>query len=124
MDVLVNGGVSYDSDLNRVEEIVMNVCREVAAASDSATKDVEPFFGYDKFDDSNVRFWVFMQATDRFGSFILTSEIIKGIHNRFKQEDITINYPMRNVMLRDSDGLPQIPNAPWPSPSRPPGGGA
>lgn len=116
MYVLVSGGVSYDSDLGRVEEIVMDVCRNIAASSDSATKDVEPFFGYDKFDESNVNFWIFMQATDRFGSFILTSEIIKGVHARFKEEGITINYPMRNVMLRDSDGLPQIPNAPWPTP--------
>ena len=40
-----------------------------------------------------------MQATDRIGSFTLTSEIIKAIHARFLLEGITINYPVRTLQF-------------------------
>ena len=53
--------------------------------------DAEPFFGFSEFGDSNIDVWVFLQATDRVGSFALRSEIIKRIHSRFNEEGTEIN---------------------------------
>ena len=104
MNVIVNGGVSYDSDLLEVERIVMEVAKGVIAESPSAVKENEPFFGYSEFGDSNIDFWIYLQAKDRFGTFNITTEVIKGIHRRFKEEGIVINYPVRKLVQESPDG--------------------
>ena len=104
MNVIVNGGVSYDSDLLEVERIVMEVAKGVIAESPSAVKENEPFFGFSEFGDSNIDFWIYLQAKDRFGTFNITTEIIKGIHRRFKEEGIVINYPVRKLVQDSPDG--------------------
>jgi len=103
MNVIVNCGVSYDSDLAQVEKIVLEVAQGVIDNSPHAIKDVEPFFSFSDFGDSNIDFFVFLQANDRMGSFILKSEVIRHIHARFKQEDIEINYPVRKLVSAETN---------------------
>ena len=98
MNVLITCGVSYDSDLSRVNEVTLEVARETIAANPEAEKD-EPWFGFERFGDSNIDFWVFLQAKDRVGSFIVTNDLIKRLHARFQQEGIEINYPVRKVVF-------------------------
>ena len=107
MNILVTCGVSYDSDLQRVNEVALEVARETIAANPEA-EDTEPWFGFERFGDSNVDFWVFLQANDRIGSFIVTNDLIKRLHARFQQEGIEINYPVRKVVF-DSPSPPGAP---------------
>ena len=107
MNILVTCGVSYDSDLARVNEIALEVARETIAANPEAEKE-EPWFGFERFGDSNIDFWVFLQANDRIGSFIVTNDLIKRLHARFQQEGIEINYPVRKVVF-DSPPPPETP---------------
>ena len=102
--MIVTCGVSYDSDLADVERIVMEVATKAVKQSTHAIKDVEPFVGFSNFGDSNIDFFVFVQANDRVGSFILKSEIIKRIHARFAEEGIEINYPVRRLVYPDDNG--------------------
>ncbi len=110
MNVLVTCGVSYDSDLQRVNEISLEVAHETIAANPEAEKE-EPWFGFERFGDSNIDFWVFLQAKDRVGSFIVTNDLIKRLHARFKQEGIEINYPVRKVVF-DSSAPPDVAQGP------------
>ena len=104
MNVIVNCGVSYDSDLAHVERVVVEATKAVIDESDHAIRDVDPFFGFWEFGDSNIDFWLFFQAKDRNGTFVLKSEVIKRIHARFKDEGIEINYPVRKVVSPTSNG--------------------
>jgi small-conductance mechanosensitive channel len=97
MNVIVTCGVSYSSDLSQVERVAMEVAQKVLDECPHASHD-EPWFGYERFGDSNIDFWVFVKARDRLGSFIVTNEIIKGLHGRFAEEGIEINYPMRKLV--------------------------
>jgi small-conductance mechanosensitive channel len=99
VNVWLSCGVSYDSDLYRVEEVCREVMDEVLATEPAAVKDYGSWFGFDNFGDSNVNFWLFLQAKDRFGSFIVQTALIQKLHGRFKEEDIVINYPMRTLEL-------------------------
>lgn len=108
MNVIVTCGVSYDSDLAQVERIVLEVTRESLEDSPHAVKDVEPFFGFSDFGDSNIDFFVFIQAHDRTGSFTLKSEVIKRIHARFGEEGIEINYPVRRLVYPSGNGASPI----------------
>ena len=48
--------------------------------------------------DSNIDFFVYIQAIDRLSTFTLKSELIKKIHERFDRENIDINYPVRKII--------------------------
>ena len=98
--VIVNCGVSYSSNLAHVEDIALAVTREVIQDLDEAIKTFEPWFGYEEFGESNINFWVWLQAKDRIASFRVKSELIKRLHARFDQEGITINYPVRTTYLQ------------------------
>ena len=112
MNVIVTCGVSYDSDLDHVERVSVEVAKEVLATCPGAVPDYEPWFGFDTFGDSNITFWIFVQAKDRLGSFGVQHEIVKGLHARFKEEGIEINYPVRKLVYANGDG----PKAVAPSP--------
>ena len=121
MNVLVYCGVSYDSDLNVVESVVREASQELVNESEYAV-DGEPWFGYDEFGDSNISFWVFVQAKDRLGSFYLTSDLVKVIHSRLTAEGIEINYPVRKLVFPSENGTgPEVPPIP-PVPPSPPAG--
>ena len=92
-------GVSYDSDLYRVETVCNEVMDEVLESSEHAVKEYGKYFGFDSFGDSNVIFWLFVQAKDRWGSFVVQTELMQKLHQRLKFEGITINYPMRTLQF-------------------------
>ena len=121
MNVLVYCGVSYDSDLEVVESVVKEEAQELVTESEHAV-DGEPWFGFDEFGDSNISFWVFVQAKDRLGSFYLTSDLVKVIHSRLTAEGIEINYPVRKLVFPSENGTgPEVPPIP-PVPPSPPAG--
>ncbi len=95
--VMVNCGVSYSSDLAHVEDVALTVAKEVVQELDEAVKTSEPWFGYEEFGESNINFWIWLQATDRLASFRVKSELIKRLKTRFDKEGITINYPVRHL---------------------------
>ncbi len=101
INVIVNCGVSYSSDLQQVQDIAVTAARELAVESEYAVTDSEPSFGFDTFGDSNIDFWVFIQATDRVGAWYLKSDLIKLIHRRFNDAGIAINYPIRHLVVDD-----------------------
>ena len=102
MAVIVNCGVSYNADLAKVEATALDVAREVVQELDEADKTFQPRFGYEEFGESNINFWIWLQAKDRPASFRLKSEIIKRLKNRFDKEGITINYPVRLLTFERS----------------------
>ena len=103
MNVVVTCGVSYDANLKDVERYALEEAQFVIDESDQAIKAVSPFFGFSNFGDSNIDFFVFLQAVDRSGTFKLKSELIKRIHERFNSEDIEINYPVRKLVFSDDE---------------------
>lgn len=107
MNVMVVTGVSYDSDLQKVEEVSLEVARGVIKDLPDALDLMDPYFGFDSFGDSNIGFWLFLQARDRLGSFTVTNELIKRLHGRFRDEGIEINYPVRKLVY--DKGAPPIP---------------
>ena len=111
MNVVVTCGVSYESDLGRVEQIALEEANTLLQESDDAIKDVPPFFGFSNFGDSNIDFFVFIQATDRVGTFRLKSTLIKRIHTRFVSEGIEINYPVRKLVVPGSEDGVKFVNA-------------
>ena len=108
MNVIVTCGVSYESDLEQVENIALEEAAALVKESTHSIKDMDPFFGFSNFGDSNIDFFIFLQAVDRNGTFILKSQLMKRIHSRFTAEGIEINYPVRKLVLADEVNFEEI----------------
>ena len=65
--------------------------------SPHGVKEYGSYFAFDNFGESNVDFWLFLQAKDRLASFELRSEIINELHRRYAEEGIVIEYPVRSL---------------------------
>ena len=99
VNVYLTCGVSYDSDLNHVERVSREVMDDMLEANADAVKEYGGWFAFDSFGDSNVNFWLFVQARDRLASFWVQSDLMQRLHKRFREEGIVINYPVRTLQL-------------------------
>ncbi len=115
VNVFLTCGVSYSSDLVRVEAVSMDVMNRVLESSPHGVKEYGAYFGFDNFGESNVDFWLFVQAKDRLASFELRSELINKLHQRFDEEGIVINYPVRALQFPNGTS-PQGDGHPLPPP--------
>jgi len=100
LSVLVSVGVSYDSDLEKVEEIVIEVAKEVMQTVPGGVPEFEPFVRYSSFGDFSINFSVIMRAKEYTDQFLIRHEFIKRLHKRFKKEGIEIPFPITTVYLK------------------------
>ena len=94
---MVACGVSYDSNLREVERICLEVAGEVIEESEDANEEFEPRIRFFEFADSNINFRIIFQGVDRVAMFAIQHEIIMRLHERFKEDGIEINYPVRKL---------------------------
>jgi len=60
-------------------------------------KNGADFCGLKSFDDLNITFWLYVQATNRLSSFSLKTTLMQNLHDRLNNEGIIINYPVRTL---------------------------
>ena len=101
----VDCGVSYDSDLEKVESITLEVASEIMQKYPEGAKDFEPLVRFKEFGDSNINFAVVLKSVDRIGRFVIKNQFIKALHKRFNQEGIEIQYPARKLYFSDNHSI-------------------
>ena len=101
VNVYLTCGVSYESDLDRVEAVSREVMGNLLETDPNGVKEYGAWFGFESFGDSNVVFWLFLQAKHRLASFELQSALIRDLQQRFTEEGIVINYPVRSLRFPD-----------------------
>ena len=104
VNIYLTCGVSYDSDLALVERVCQEEMDSLLESDPRAVREYGAYFAYESFDDSNITFYLFIQARDRIASFEVQSELIRMVHQRFREEGIVINYPMRTINFGDEAG--------------------
>lgn len=97
INVLLMCGVSYETNLEQLEGICQEVMDTLIKDSPYANEKYGAYFGLESFDDSNISFWLFVQANDRLASFSLKTSLMQQLHNRLNNEGIVINYPVRTL---------------------------
>ena len=97
VNIYLTCGVSYDSDLGLVERVCQEEMATLLETDPRAVREYGAYFAYESFDDSNITFYLFIQARDRIASFEVQSELIRLIQERFRDEGIVINYPMHTI---------------------------
>lgn len=100
MSVLVQVGVSYDSDLAKVEEVTIEVAKEVLRKVKGGVPEFEPFIRYHTFADFSINFTVILRAKEVVDQYLVKHEFIKRLHERYKKEGIEIPFPIRTVYMQ------------------------
>jgi small-conductance mechanosensitive channel len=95
--LVVDVGVSYDSDLARVERVVIEVAKEVLQTVPGGVSTFQPFVRFKAFGESSIDCSVIMRVKLHTDMFLVRHEFIKALHVRFNQENITIPFPQRTL---------------------------
>lgn len=99
MSALVQVGVSYDSDLKKVERVTIDVGKKVLKKVTGGVPEFEPFIRYHTFSDFSINFSVILRVKEYVDKYLLIHEFIKELHKRYKKEDIEIPFPIRTVYM-------------------------
>jgi small-conductance mechanosensitive channel len=103
--VLVQVGVAYDSDLEKVDKVTSEVAKEALQTTPGAIATFEPFIRYHTLGESSIDFTVILRAREFTDGILLKHEFIKKLHVRYEKEGIQFPFPTRIVYLkREPDG--------------------
>ena len=101
MSLLIKIGVSYDSDPDAVEKILVEEALAAADLVAGLLKDPPPFVRFiPGFGDSSIDFTLICQVNEYTDQYLAQHEIRKRIFKRFKKEGIEIPFPIRTVHLK------------------------
>ena len=102
ISVVVPVGVAYDSDLERVERVTLEVASEIQRTLPGAVEEFEAMVRFGGFGDSAVTFNVILRAREYVEQFMIRHEFVKRLHRRFAEEGIEIPFPIRTVYMKES----------------------
>jgi small-conductance mechanosensitive channel len=94
-------GVGYDSDLDVVERVVMEVANDLHQSMDEMNKKAGPAFKFRGFGQSSIDFIVYFRGNKYGDQNPIIHEFVKKLHKRFNEEGIEIPFPMRTVIQRN-----------------------
>jgi small-conductance mechanosensitive channel len=94
-------GVSYDSDLEKVEKVTTDVAGEVLKETGVGVPEFEPSVTYKKFGDSSINFDVDFHVKKFVDQYTVKHEFIKRLHRRYREEGIDIPFPVRTVYMKE-----------------------
>jgi len=102
MSVLVQVGVSYDSDLEHVEKVTRDVAKEIIKELEGGVTEFEPFIRYHTFNDFSIDFTVILRVHEYVDKYLVTHEFVKRLHKRYNKEGIVIPFPITTVEMKKS----------------------
>ena len=101
--VTLEVGVSYDSDLEHVEAVALEVAKQVLGEVDGGVPGEDPIVRYHTFGDSSINLDVRMMVREFRSQGPVRHEFIKRLHLRFGEEGIEIPFPIRTIIMGGGD---------------------
>ena len=105
MSLLIPIGVSYDSDPEAIERILVEEAKSAAKEIPGLLAEPAPFVRFiPGFGDSSLNFTLICQVAEFVDQYLVQHELRKRIFNRFRQTGVEIPFPIRTVYLHDPAG--------------------
>ena len=102
MSLLIPIGVSYSSDPEKVEKVLVEEAKGAVGEIPGLLGDPEPFVRFiPGFGDSSLDFTLICQVKEFVDQYLAQHELRKRIFKRFREEGIEIPFPHRTVYLRE-----------------------
>ncbi|MBI3615798.1 MAG: mechanosensitive ion channel family protein [Candidatus Omnitrophica bacterium] len=105
--VLVELGIDYGSDLEKVERVTSEVAKEVMRQVAGGVPSFEPFVRYHTFSDAGIQFTVILRGSTFVDQYLVKHEFLKRIHRRYAKEGITLPSSLRTLILNSSAQPPR-----------------
>ncbi|MBI4211563.1 MAG: mechanosensitive ion channel family protein [Deltaproteobacteria bacterium] len=102
--VLIDLGVSYASDLEKVERVTMEVGKEVMRDVQGGVPKFDPFIRYHTFADFSIKFTVILRGKEFVDQYLIKHEFVKRLHARYEQEGIEIPVVIKMVQPAKKEG--------------------
>ena len=103
MTLPVSVGVGYDSDLNKVERVTIEVARQVMSENPGGVGTFEPSVRFQSFGDSSINLICYLRVREYESRAVLQHEFIKRLFERYGKEGINIPFPIRTVYLKKDE---------------------
>ncbi|MFZ5997023.1 MAG: mechanosensitive ion channel family protein [Nitrospirota bacterium] len=101
MSLLLSIGVSYSSDPEKVEHILIDEAKKAANEVPGLLSDPQPFVRFiPGFGESSLDFTLICQVREFVDQYLAQHELRKRIFKRLRSEGIEIPFPQRTVYLR------------------------
>ncbi len=94
-------GVSYDSDLEYVEKVTVEVAKDVMQEIAPQLIEIEPNIRFHTFNDFSIDFRLYMRVNEYFDQRIAKHLFIKKLHKRYQEEGIEIPFPIRDIYVQN-----------------------
>jgi small-conductance mechanosensitive channel len=92
-------GVGYESDLEKVEAVSLEVAHDVVRQFSGNVRGLEPALRFHTFGDSSVDFTIRIPVEEFSGQFRVRHQYVKRLHARYRDEGINIPFPIRTLVL-------------------------
>ena len=112
MYVLTDVGVSYNSDLETVESVTVEVAADVMRDVSGGVPTSSPFIRYNRFADFSINFTVYMRVQEFFDQHLIRHEFISRLHKRYNEEGNTIPYPIRTLHTSSTEPVSVVNQTP------------
>jgi small-conductance mechanosensitive channel len=101
--VLVEVGVAYDSDLQKVERVTGEVGKAVMAEVAGGVPEFDPFIRIHTLGEYSVNFTVILRGKEFVDQYLIKHEFIKRLLARYRAEGIEIPFPIRTMIERAAE---------------------
>lgn len=113
--LVIQVGVSYDSDPEHIERVLLDVAHKAIGEVEDLLADPEPLVMFRPgFGDFSLGFRLIVHVTSYARQFRVQHHLHKRIFARFREEGIEIPFPIRTVHLRPAPGMETKPLPPEP----------
>lgn len=103
MSILIDVRVAYDSDLEHVEKITIDVGRKIMKKIEGGVDGFEPLVRFHTFGESSINFTVILRVKEFVNQYLIKHEFIKALKKEYQKTGITIPFPMQKVIIKNGE---------------------
>jgi small-conductance mechanosensitive channel len=96
LSVSLNIGISYDSDLEKVERVTLDVTKKILEEFEIQNGD--PTFRYKEFGNAAINCTISFAVQHLTRQYVIRHTLIKRLYKRYKEEGIVIPFPPINTV--------------------------
>ena len=119
--IILEVGIGYDTDLEQVERVTLEIANEVMNQVEGGVPNSDPWIRFKEFGYFAITMTVYLRIREYFDHLVVRHEFIKRLHTRFRHENIPMPFPIKTALIPipqeqgtkhsplSQDGLAELP---------------
>ncbi|MEM9265867.1 MAG: mechanosensitive ion channel family protein [Cyanobacteria bacterium P01_F01_bin.13] len=97
--IVLEVGISYDTDLAKVEQVALEIANEVMNEVEGGVPNSDPWIRFKEFGYFAITMTVYLRIREYFDHLVVRHEFIKRLHTRFRNENIAMPFPIKAGLI-------------------------